>query len=139
MKTAGERKKQYEYESSPGFKRENSESKRENFNLVGERRHDCRTSKECNQDWDKLGCIELYKLEKVDDRIELMKSVSCCFSRTVNASFFVLLSFKGHNLSFCPLKDGIQNDFVRIFCNLITNKKPDLYLTKKTSVILVIM
>ena len=25
--------------------------------------------------------------------------------RTVNASFFVLLSFKGHNLSFCPLKD----------------------------------
>ena len=77
LKTAGERKKQYEYESSPGFKRENSESKRENFNLVGERRHDCRTSKECNQDWDKLGCIKLYKLEKADDRIELMKSVSC--------------------------------------------------------------
>ena len=31
--------------------------------------------------------------------------LSQMLSRTVNASFFVLLSFKKHNLFFCPLKD----------------------------------
>ena len=43
-------------------------------------RHNCHKSSECNTDWDMLGCVELYKLKKVEDRIKMLKeSKSCIF------------------------------------------------------------
>ena len=53
--------------------------------------HDCQSSFQCRtDDWDYLGCIELYKIEEIDDRITLMIRKRICYkcgSNYVNARF----------------------------------------------------
>ena len=42
--------------------------------------HDCSDSYQCRTDeWDFLGCIQLYSIEKIDERIAFMKSKRICF------------------------------------------------------------
>ena len=41
--------------------------------------HDCEKSSQCRPDWDLLGCIMLYKIKKIDERVELMKENKLCF------------------------------------------------------------
>ena len=43
-------------------------------------RHECHRSSKCEPSWGLLGCIELYKLQTVDERIEYCKESSCCTS-----------------------------------------------------------
>ena len=40
--------------------------------------HVCSNSNKCNTVWDKLGCIELYKLSSVQEREEYLKSIRSC-------------------------------------------------------------
>ena len=32
------------------------------------RKHNCKFSKECNTDWDILGCVEFYSIAKLEER-----------------------------------------------------------------------
>ena len=41
--------------------------------------HDCSSSSQCNTKWDKLGCIELYKLTTVEERKDMLISNKTCF------------------------------------------------------------
>ena len=41
--------------------------------------HDCTNSPQCNTRWDKLGCIELYKLGTVEERKKMLSSMRMCF------------------------------------------------------------
>ena len=41
--------------------------------------HDCSSSSQCNTKWDKLGCIELYKLSTVEERKNMLRSLRMCF------------------------------------------------------------
>ena len=41
--------------------------------------HDCSSSSQCNTKWDKLGCIELYKLTTVEERKNMLISMKMCF------------------------------------------------------------
>ena len=41
--------------------------------------HECQKSSQCRPDWDLLGCIMLYKIKKIDERVELMKENKLCF------------------------------------------------------------
>ena len=40
--------------------------------------HECHRSSKCQPSWGLLGCIELYKLKSVDERIAYCKESSCC-------------------------------------------------------------
>ena len=42
--------------------------------------HDCKSSKACNEDWDLLGCINLYKLESVSKRKTFLKDRKSCWN-----------------------------------------------------------
>ena len=40
--------------------------------------HNCHKSAKCNPAWGLLGCVELYKLTTVEERIEYCKESNCC-------------------------------------------------------------
>ena len=42
-------------------------------------RHKCHRSPKCEPAWGLLGCVELYKLKTVEDRIAYCKSSKCCY------------------------------------------------------------
>ena len=41
--------------------------------------HNCKKNANCKENWDFLGCVNLYKLSKVDERIEFLKKRRSCF------------------------------------------------------------
>ena len=41
-------------------------------------KHSCSTSTMCKEEWDKLGCIELYKLATVEEREKMLRYLSHC-------------------------------------------------------------
>ena len=41
--------------------------------------HECQTNSKCQPDWGLVGCIELYKLKSVDERIAYCKESGCCY------------------------------------------------------------
>ena len=41
--------------------------------------HNCSSSNQCIKKWDKLGCIELYKLTTVEERKNMLISMKMCF------------------------------------------------------------
>ena len=42
--------------------------------------HDCSTSPQCKENWDFLGCIQLYRLQKVDDRKSFLRERKACWN-----------------------------------------------------------
>ena len=57
-----------------------SERKYNSHNVKLNDDHDCSDSFQCRTgEWDLLGCIELYSIENIDERIAFMKSKRICF------------------------------------------------------------
>ena len=72
-------------------------------NVKAFKNHDCQKSSQCRPDWDILGCIMLYKLKKIEERVELMKENQLCFKC---GSSFKRIRNKTH---LCSWKNGKNN------------------------------
>ena len=46
---------------------------------VVDSRHKCHKSQQCQPNWGLLGCIELYRLKTIEDRIAYCKASKCCY------------------------------------------------------------
>ena len=42
------------------------------------KQHSCLRSPHCNSEWNKIGCIEMYRLKSVDARISFLKNLKSC-------------------------------------------------------------
>ena len=42
-------------------------------------RHECQKSSRCQPSWGLLGCVELYRLRTVEERVQYCKESSCCY------------------------------------------------------------
>ena len=67
---------QVNFASVNAFDTKNKKHKERNEDRDG---HDCYKSASCKTAWGLLGCVNLYHLATVDERIEMFKSKFCCF------------------------------------------------------------
>ena len=42
------------------------------------KQHSCSRSPHCKSEWNKIGCIEMYRLKSVDERISFLKDMKSC-------------------------------------------------------------
>ena len=65
-------------------------------------KHQCDKSTRCNEDRGILGCIKLYEIKAVDDRINWLRKKKLCFKC---GNQFTPTKFRGHRCSWINGKD----------------------------------
>ena len=65
----------FDRESSP----ESKNNRKSRLNNLKQDNHDCKYSKVCKEEWDLLGCIQLYKIDKVVERKSFLYEKKHCF------------------------------------------------------------